>query len=327
MKKRIFSGVQPTGALHLGNYLGAIKNWVDLQDKYDSIFCVVDLHALTVPQEPKELKKNVLGAAAVFLAAGISPKKCLVFVQSEVAEHAELAWILNTIAKIPELERMTQFKEKSKEHRSKINMGLFDYPVLMAADILLYQTEAVPVGEDQVQHVELARTLAQRFNRLYGKTFAIPQPLLGKQGARIMGLDNPLKKMSKSANNPYNYIALTDSTKMIEDKIKKAVTDSGSEIKHEKDRPAIANLMTIYSLFSGLSLAAIEKKYQSQDYSQFKTDLAKIVVKGLSPFQKKFKSLQSKPAYLRKILDQGAKNASSLAQKTIKEVREKVGLR
>jgi len=326
MKKRIFSGIQPTGALHLGNYLGAIKNWVELQNKYDSIFCVVDLHALTVPQKPKELKKNILDTAAVFLAAGIDPKKSVVFVQSHLPEHAELAWLLNTITKIPELERMTQFKEKSGERRQSVNMGLFGYPVLMAADILLYQTDIVPVGEDQVQHVELARTIAQRFNRLYGKTFAIPQPLLGEQGARIMGLDNPLKKMSKSANNPYNYISLTDSVEIIEDKIKKAVTDSGSEIKYTKDKPAIANLMTIYSLFSKLSFSAIEKKYQNKGYSQFKEDLAKTIIKGLSPFQKKFNSLKNKPAYLRKILDQGAKEAKIIAQKKMKEVKEKTGL-
>jgi tryptophanyl-tRNA synthetase len=326
MKKRIFSGIQPTGALHLGNYLGAIKNWVELQNKYDSIFCVVDLHALTVPQEPKELKKNILDTAAVFLAAGIDPKKSVIFVQSHLPEHAELAWLLNTITKIPELERMTQFKEKSTERRQSVNMGLFGYPVLMAADILLYQTDAVPVGEDQVQHVELARTLAQRFNRLYGKTFVAPQALLGKQGARIMGLDNPLKKMSKSANNPYNYISLTDSAKTIEDKIKKAVTDSGSEIKYEKNRPAIANLMVIYSLFSGLSYPTIEKKYQGKGYAQFKEDLAKTIIKGLSLFQKKFKSLQNKPAYLKKVLSQGAKEAKAIAQKKIKEVKEKMGL-
>lgn len=326
MRKRIFSGVQPTGNIHIGNYLGAIKNWVGLQKEYDSIFCVVDLHALTIPQESKEFKKNILTTAAVFLAAGIDPKKSIVFIQSQVPEHTELTWLLNTITKIPELERMTQFKEKSKEHKDKINMGLFGYPVLMASDILLYQTDAVPVGKDQEQHVELARTISQRFNKLYGKTFTVPQALIRKQGAKIMGLDNPLKKMSKSSNNPYNYINLTDSSKIIKDKIKKAVTDSGKEIEYSPKKPALSNLLTIYHLFSNLPIEKIEQKYKDKGYAQFKEDLANVIIKGLFPFQKKMKTLEKKPAYLRKILDQGAKDAEKIAEKTLKDVKTRMGL-
>ena len=220
MKKIIFSGVQPTGIAHIGNYLGAIKNWVKLQNEYNSIFCIVDLHAITVPQDPQKLRKAVLEMAAIYIAAGIDPKKSVIFVQSHVPEHSELAWLLNTITKIPELEWMTQFKDKSQQHKDKVNVGLFDYPVLMAADILLYKTDAVPVGEDQKQHIELARSLARRFNNLYGKSFTVPQPLINKETARIMGLDNPLKKMSKSSANLNNYISLTDSPTIIRQKIK-----------------------------------------------------------------------------------------------------------
>ena len=249
MSQRIFSGVQPSGNLHIGNYLGAIKNWVKLQDEFESIFCVVDLHAITVPQDPEELRKKTIEIAKIYLAAGIDPEKSTIFVQSQIAEHAELCWILNTIAKISEMERMTQFKDKS-ENKEGVGMGLFDYPVLMAADILLYDTNIVPVGEDQVQHVELARTLARRFNQKFGETFVVPEPKLVKEGARIMGLDDPTKKMSKSASSEYNYISLTDDTETIRRKIKKAVTDSGSEIVYQEDKPALYNLINIYSLFS-----------------------------------------------------------------------------
>lgn len=328
MKKRIFSGAQPTGALHIGNYLGAIKNWVDLQQEYDSTFCIVDLHALTVRQDPKELRKKILEIAAIYLAAGIDPKKSVVFIQSHVPEHTELAWILNTIAKMPELERMTQFKEKATQHRDNINLGLFSYPVLMAADILLYQTDIVPVGEDQVQHVELAITLAKRFNKIYGNTFIIPKALIKKEeGARIKGLDNPLKKMSKSAVNPNNYIALTDSPETIHAKIKKAVTDSGSDIKYDTDKhPSISNLMTIYHSFSGLSFDKIEEKYKGQGYAQFKSDLAEVIIDNLKPFQNKLQTLLKKPDYLEKILKVGAKEAQRKAQKTLQDVKDKIGL-
>ncbi len=325
-KKIIFSGIQPTGIAHIGNYLGAIKNWVELQNQYNSIFCIVDLHALTLPQDPQKLKKAVLEMAAIYLAAGINPKKSIIFVQSYIPEHSELAWLLNTITKIPELEWMTQFKDKSKLHKDKVNVGLFDYPVLMAADILLYQTDAVPVGEDQKQHIELARTLARRFNHLYGKTFTVPQPLINKETAKIMGLDNPLKKMSKSAVNPNNYISLTDSPAVIKQKIKRAVTDSETAIKYDAKRPAIANLMTIYKHFSGLSFGAIEEKYKNKGYAQFKEGLAKTIIKGLKSFQNKKAVLEKNPKKLEKILQDGAKQAQKIAQKTLKEAKQKMGL-
>jgi len=327
MKKRIFSGVQPTGTLHIGNYLGAIKNWLELQDKYESIFCIVDLHALTTLRNPTLLRKKTLELATIYLAAGLNPKKCIIFIQSQVPEHTELTWLLNTITKIPELERMTQFKEKAKQHRSQINAGLLNYPVLMTADILLYHTHLVPVGEDQKQHVEITRVLAKRFNRLYGKTFTIPQPLIKKEGGKIKALDNPSKKMSKTAPHPSNYLALTDSPAQIKEKIKRAVTDSGQEIKYDpKNKAGISNLMTIYSLFSGFSFKEIEQKYQGKGYAQFKEDLANVVINALRPFQEKKKALDRKPSYVRKILDDGAKKARAIAQKTMLQVRKKMGL-
>lgn len=329
MKKRVFSGAQPTGTLHIGNYLGAIKNWVELQNKYDSIFCVVDLHALTVKQVPQKFRKKIIETAAIYLAAGIDSKKSIIFTQSYVPEHTELTWILNTITKIPELERMTQFKEKSQQHLKSINVGLFDYPVLMAADILLYQTEIVPVGEDQIQHVELAAALADRFNTLYGKTFIIPKALLvcKEKGVRIKGLDNPKKKMSKSATNPNNYIALVDSPKTIRGKIQKAVTDSGNEVKYDlNNKPAISNLLIIYHSFSNLPIDEIEKKYKSQGYAQFKADLAEIIIDALNPFQDKLKKLLRKPDYIEKILNKGAEKAQKIAEETMRDVRKKIGL-
>lgn len=326
MKKRIFSGVRPTGEIHIGNYLGAIQNWTKLQNNYDCVFCIVDLHALTTPQETKNLQKKILDLAAVYLSAGLNPKKCLFFIQSHVPEHTELTWLLNTITKIPELERMTQFKEKAKEHRANLNAGLLDYPVLMASDILLYQTTAVPVGEDQKQHVELARTLARRFNNIYGKVFTLPEVILRKQGARIMALDNPKKKMSKSAANPQSYIALTDSPAAIKDKIKKAVTDSGREIEYAPKKPAIANLMTIYHCFSGLPFNQIEGKYKNKGYAEFKRDLADLIINELKPFQKKMKELQKDRNRIKKILDRGAQKARQIAQKTLKSVKQKMGL-
>jgi len=322
--ERIFSGVQPSGVLHLGNYLGAIKNWVDLQQNYQCIFCVADLHAITVPQEPKELAKKTLEVAKIYLAAGIDPKKSIVFVQSQVKEHAELAWMLNTITRIPELERMTQFKDKAKDKKSEIGVGLFDYPVLMAADILLYKTVGVPVGEDQIQHVELARDLAQRFNNKFEEIFVVPKALMQKEGARVMGLDDPTKKMSKSASSIYNYISLTDSPDMIREKIKKAVTDSGKEIIFNSDKPALANLLTIYSLLGAKSVEAIEKMYEGKGYAAFKEGLAETVIEFLKPFQKKYNELED--GYVREILKDGADRARAIAQETIKEAKGAMGI-
>jgi tryptophanyl-tRNA synthetase len=320
----VFSGVAPSGVPHLGTYLGAVKNWLDLQKDYQCIFCVVDLHAMTVPQEPQKLKSKILEVAKIYLAAGIDPAKSIVFVQSHVKEHAELCWILNTLARIPELERMTQFKDKSKEHKKDVNMGLFDYPVLMAADILLYKTQGVPVGEDQQQHVELARTLAERFNSKFREIFVLPKALVRKEGARIMALDDPTKKMSKSAASPANYLALTDPPDVIREKIKKAVTDSRKEIVAGPDKPALTNLLTIYSLLANKSVGEIEKMYQGKGYADFKADLAEVVVDFLKPFQKKYNELDDKEVL--KILEDGATKASEIAGQTMKEVKEAVGL-
>jgi len=323
-KETIFSGVQPSGVLHLGNYLGAIKNWVELQNEYRCIFCVVDLHAITVPQDPKVLHQKTLEVAKIYLAAGIDPKKSIIFVQSQVPEHAELCWILNTITRIPELERMTQYKEKALQYKKDLNMGLFDYPVLMAADILLYKTAVVPVGEDQQQHVELSRDLATRFNHNFGETFVVPKAMVREAGARIMGLDDPKKKMSKSAASHYNYIALIDSPEVIREKIKKAVTDSGKEIKAGPDKPALSNLLTIYSLLSGKSEVEIEQKYQGQGYAEFKEGLAQAIVDFLRPFQKKYHALSDKEVLA--ILQDGAEQAKKIAGQTMREVKRATGL-
>jgi tryptophanyl-tRNA synthetase len=323
-KKRIFSGIQPSGNLHIGNYLGAIKNWVKLQDEYNSIFCVVDMHAITVPQDPELLRKKTIEVAKIYLAAGIDPEKSTIFIQSHASEHAEMCWILNTIAKIPELERMTQFKDKSEKYgKESVSMGLFDYPVLMAADILLYDTELVPVGEDQFQHVEITRTLGKRFNQKFGETFKIPEAYFTKEVMRVMGLDDPMKKMSKSAASEYNYIAMTDDAETVRKKIKKAVTDSGNEIKYEDGKPALRNLINIYFSLSGEAPKAIEKKYAGKGYADFKNDLANIIIDFLEPFQKKYSSLTDEKVL--EILRSGAEKVQPLARKKLEEVKKKIG--
>jgi len=324
-KKRTFSGVKPSNEIHLGNYFGAIKNWVEMQDEFDCIFSIVDLHALTVYQKPEDIRKNIFNIAKTYLALGIDSKKSLIFQQSDVKEHAELCWILNTIAKVGEMERMTQYKDKAKEHPENINVGLFDYPVLMAADILLYDTQAVPVGDDQKQHVELARDLAIRFNSLYGETFVVPEPVIKKEGRRIMGLDNPLKKMSKTAPSVLNYISLVDDPEVAKKKIMKAVTDSGNEIKYAEDKPALCNLLTIYSLLSNEKISEIEKKYIGRGYGDFKKDLAEIVANFLIDFQKKFNKISDKD--VKDILAKGAKSASKIAEKKMEKVKEKIGIK
>ena len=324
MSQRIFSGIQPSGVLHFGNYLGAIKNWVELQDKYDSTFCVVDLHAITVPQKPEELRQKTIEVAKIYLAAGIDPEKSTIFVQSHVPEHTELAWVLSTITKIPELERMTQFKDKSQEFRQHLDAGLFNYPILMAADILLYDTNLVPVGEDQLQHVELSRTLAKRFNSTFGKTFVIPEPFVVKEGMLIMGLDDPAKKMSKSAASEYNYIALTDSPEKIREKIMRAVTDSGKSVRYSDDQPAIKNLINIYALLDNAKPKDIEDTYRKKGYAEFKKDLAEVVVDFLRDFQLKYQDIDDKEVV--GILQQGAEKARPLAEKKMEEVKEKMGL-
>ena len=326
-KKIIFSGIQSSGNLHIGNYLGAIKQWTELQNtgEYQNIFCVVDEHAITTPQYPAKLRSKILEVFTLYLALGIDPEKSIIFVQSNVPEHTELGWILNTITPIGELERMTQFKDKSKKQKSVL-AGLLNYPTLMAADILLYHTNIVPVGEDQLQHIELTRTIARKFNSTFGETFAIPEPFINKEGKRIMGLDDPLKKMSKSAENPKNYIALLDSPETIREKIKAAVTDSASEVKYDmENKPAVSNLLTIYSLFSGKAIAELEKEYEGKNYSVFKNDLAEIIIEGLSPIQKKYKELSANPDYIKKVLREGAEKAKAIASQTMAEVRSKIG--
>jgi len=323
---KIFSGIQPTGTLHIGNYLGAIKQWIELQKKANCIFSIVDLHAITISYNPKQMQKNILSAAMDYLAVGLSPQKCIIFVQSQVKEHAELAWLLETLTPLGELERMTQFKEKAQQHKENINAGLFSYPVLMAADILLYKTDAVPVGEDQQQHVELSRVLARKFNNKFGKTFPEPKAQLPKFGARIMALNDPMQKMSKSLG-PQSFITLTDSPEIIREKIKTAVTDSGREVKYdETNKPAISNLLTIYHLFSGKTIAELEKKYQGKGYAEFKKNLAEVIIKGLADFQKKRKELEKKPKKVKKILADGAKKAQKIAQQNMKEIKTKMGL-
>jgi len=326
-KKIIFSGTAPSGNIHIGNYLGAVKQWTELQNtgEYQNIFCVVDEHAITTPQYPAKLRSKILEVFTLYLALGIDPEKSIIFIQSAVSEHTELAWILNTITPVGELERMTQFKDKAKKQKN-ILAGLLNYPVLMAADILLYKTNLVPVGEDQLQHIEITRAIAKKFNSAYGQTFAIPEPLINKEGKRIMGLDDPSKKMSKSAENPKNYIALLDSPEAIREKIKAAVTDSASEIKYDApNKPAISNLLTIYSLFSRKTITELEKEYAGKNYSVFKNDLAEAIIEGLSPFQKKYKELSANQDYLKKVLREGAEKAKTIASQTMAEVRSKIG--
>jgi len=323
---RIFSGIRPTGGLHIGNYLGAIKQWIALQEQNECVFCIVDLHAITTPYNPKELQKNILETTAVYLAAGINPEKSIMFVQSEVKEHAELAWLLGTITPMGELGRMTQFKDKSKQHKDYINAGLFMYPVLMAADILLYKGQAVPVGKDQEQHVELARTIAKKFNQKFGQMFDEPESILPKVGAKIMSLTDPKKKMSKS-DDPKSCISLFDSPEDITKKIMSAETDSGKEVIYNvTKKPGISNLLTIYSLLTGKTTQDIEKEFKGKGYGDFKKSLAKVCVDYLEPFRRKQKELQTRDVYVKDILAKGASRAKTIAETTMKEVREKMGL-
>ena len=322
---RILSGIQPTGELHIGNYLAVIKQWVEAQKKGDCIFMVVDLHSITIDYDPKQIQKRIISAVIDYLSAGINPKKCVIFVQSRIKEHSELAWLLETITPMGELQRMTQFKEKSEQNKANINAGLFSYPVLMAADILLYKTDIVPVGEDQAQHVELTRTLARKFNSKFGKVFPEPKTQLSKFGARIMSLADPSQKMSKSI--PHGCVFLSDEPEIIRQKIRAAVTDSEKKVKFdEKNKPAISNLLTIYHLFSNKSIKDIEKKYQGKGYAEFKKDLAEVVVNGLKEFQKKRKEFEKNPQQVKKILADGARKAQKIATQTIKEIKVKMGL-
>ena len=326
-KPRVFSGIQPSGSLHLGNYLGALYNWVKMQDSHDCIYCVVDLHAITVRQERAQLRRNTIDLANLFLASGIDAERSIVFVQSHVPAHSELAWILNTIAYVGELRRMTQFKDKTGGGEGEsIPVGLFDYPVLMAADILLYRADEVPVGEDQKQHVELTRDLAERFNNAFGNAFVVPRPVIREVGARVMSLDDPRKKMSKSAGSANSFIALTDSPDVIRKKIRRAVTDSGTEVVASPEKPALTNLLGIYSTLSGESPSAIAGRYAGKGYAEFKADLGEVVVEALAPIQQRIRELESDKAYTLGVLRDGAERAEALAARTLGKVRERIGL-
>jgi len=323
---RIFSGIRPTGGLHIGNYLGAMKQWIELQETNECVFCIVDLHAITTPYNPKELQKNILETTAVYLAAGINPEKSIIFVQSEVKEHSELAWLLGTICPMGELSRMTQFKDKSRQHKDYVNAGLFTYPVLMASDIILYKTQAVPVGKDQEQHVELARTIAKKFNQKFGQIFPEPKTIMPKSGAKIMSLTDPKKKMSKT-DDAKGCISLFDSPEDITKKIMASATDSGKDIIYNvTKKPGISNLLTIYSLMSGKTIQEIEKEFKGKGYGDFKKSLAKVIINYLEPFRRKQKELQTRDVYVKEILEKGASRARVIAETTMSEVREKMGL-
>jgi len=365
MKKRIFSGAQPTGELHIGNYLGALKNWVALQDEYESFYCIVNLHAITLPQNPAVLRQKTLDLARIYLAAGVDPEKATIFIQSDVPEHAELAWTLSCIARMGELERMTQFKDKTRSQRlwekapdvlntalnsekpvpeiwneakrdieeeqrrenkqkQRAPVGLFTYPILMAADILLYQTDLVPVGQDQKQHLELTRDLAERFNRDYGETFKVPDPYIPPVGANILSLQDPTKKMSKSDENPAGSIFLLDDADTITKKIKRAVTDSGTDINFDATRPAIKNLLTIYHLLTGKSDDECVAHFEGKGYGQFKGELAEVTVEFLRPFQERVHRYDD--ALLQQILADGAEKARGVAKGTLKLAYENMGI-
>jgi tryptophanyl-tRNA synthetase len=323
--KRIFSGIQPTGNVHLGNYLGALRNWVNLQHEYESFFCIVNLHAITSPQDPKLLAEKTRELARLYLAAGIDPAVSTIFIQSDVHEHAELTWLLNCIARMSELERMTQFKDKARKQRENVGVGVFDYPVLMAADILLYHTDLVPVGEDQKQHLELTRDLATRFNRDYGEVFRIPEPFIPKVGARIMSLSNPLNKMSKSDDDANGCVRLLDDADSIQRKFKRAVTDSGTDIKFDPTRPAITNLLTIYQLLTGDSPEQIEVHFAGSGYAKLKAQLAETTTQFLAPLQERARAIDDER--LTQILAQGADKARGIASATLADVKARLGIK
>ena len=326
---RILSAIQPSGTLTIGNYLGALKNFVKLQDEHECLFFIVDQHAITVPQDRLELRKKIKELTALYLACGLDPEKATIFVQSEVPGHTQLAWMLTCNTSMGELERMTQFKDKSQKQAAKgqgIGVGLFMYPVLMAADILLYDVDFVPVGDDQKQHLELTRDLAERFNNRFGETFKIPEPLIAKTGARIMSLQEPTKKMSKSDDNPRNFILMTDEPNVIRKKIKSAVTDSDGIIAFDREnKPGLPNLLEIYSVITGESIDSIVARYEGCGYGQFKSDLAEVVVAELEPIQNRMKELLNSPI-IDEVLDRGAEQANKLAFKKVKKVEHKMGL-
>ncbi len=326
MKKRAFSGIQPTGDIHIGNYLAAIKHWVVSQTELESVFCIVDLHAITTPQDAETLRAKIREVTGLLFAAGIDPKLSTVFVQSHIGAHAELAWILNCFIPMGWMQRMTQFKEKSEGLKDQVSVGLFDYPALMAADILLYETDVVPVGEDQKQHVELTRDIAQRFNSIYGQTFVLPRAFIPKTGARIMGLDDATKKMSKSEVNSGHAINLLDSPDAIRAKVMRATTDSLREVRFDENRPGVYNLLVIYEIFTGLSRPDIEARFEGRGYADLKRELGEAIVEGLRPLQSRYRELTADPAYIDSLLAAGAAKARPLAEKTLTAVKNRIGI-
>ncbi|HEX8632848.1 MAG TPA: tryptophan--tRNA ligase [Pyrinomonadaceae bacterium] len=322
--KRIFSGAQPTGNVHLGNYLGALRNWVELQHEYESLFCIVNLHAITLPQDPSLLAQKTRNLARIYLAAGVDPKVSLIFIQSDVPAHAELAWMLNCVTRISELERMTQFKDKASKQRESVGAGLLNYPVLMAADILLYQADLVPVGHDQKQHLELTRDLAIRFNRDYGETFRVPAPFIPKVGAKIMSLSDATKKMSKSDANEAGSITLLDDADTVRRKFKRAVTDSGTEIGFDESRPAITNLLTIYQILTGKQPAEVEANFAGKGYAALKAELADVTIEFLRPLQERIHGYDD--AQLDRLLEAGRERAQEMARATLDNVKARLGL-
>ncbi len=326
-KKVILSGIQATGKLTLGNYLGAIDNWVHMQEEYDCYYMIANLHSLTVRNDPEELRNNTLKILATYIAAGLDPNKNTIFIQSQVKEHAELGWILDCYTYMGELSRMTQFKDKAAKHADNINAGLFTYPALMAADILLYQADLVPVGEDQRQHLEITRDIAERFNKLYGKTFVIPDAYVRKSSARIMGLQDPESKMSKSATNLNDVIFLEDEPEVILKKFKKAVTDSENKVKFDpENKPGVSNLMQIYAAITRKSMEDIEREFEGKGYGDFKMAVANSVIEKLKPVQEKYKEILDNKEYLEKIYKKGAENAKKIASKTLEDVKSKIGI-
>ena len=325
-RKISFSGIQPSGNLHLGNYMGALRHWPTFQDEYDCVYCVVDEHAITVRQEPAELRRRTLELFAQLIACGIDPNRSIIFIQSHVPAHAELSWVLNCYTMFGELSRMTQFKDKSAKHADNVNAGLFTYPSLMAADILLYQADLVPVGQDQTQHLEFTRNVATRFNGLYGDVFRLPEAYLPKEGAKIMSLQDPARKMSKSDPNPKARISILDDEASILRKFRSAVTDSEAHVCYREDKPGISNLMTIYSVVTGKSYEAIEDEFDGRGYGDFKTAVGEAVAEELRPIRENFARLMADKKYLEDVYKMGAERAQSISNRTLTKVRKKVGL-
>jgi tryptophanyl-tRNA synthetase len=326
IRPRVLSGIQPSGNFHLGNYLGAIRNWVLQLDQYDNFFCIVDLHALSQDVNRQSMASNIVNLANILLASGLDPERCVLFVQSDVREHAELCWILQSVTRFGELRRMTQFKDKAGGEEEGVSAALFTYPVLQAADIVLYDANKVPVGADQRQHIEITRDIAYRFNQRYGETFVLPEPDIKENGARIMALDDPTKKMSKSSANEGSYIALSDSPGVIRKKIRRAVTDSGTDIIASDEKPALKNLIGIYSILTGQTSEQIQEMYVGKGYGAFKTDLAEVVVEAIEPIQQRLRELEAQPEMTAETLRRGAEQARAVASAKMRIVRDAIGL-